>query len=58
VKIIAAVIGEPAIRPEIAANPSRVTVTTASAQCIGEPYATESQHEPARMLRPQRTESG
>jgi hypothetical protein len=33
VKIIAAVIGVPAIRPEIAANASRVSATTATAQC-------------------------
>jgi hypothetical protein len=39
VKIIAAVIGVPAIRPEIAANASRMTAIEASAQCTGEPYS-------------------
>ena len=34
-KTIAAVIGVPAIRPEIAANTSRASATRASAQCIG-----------------------
>jgi hypothetical protein len=59
VKTIAAVIGVPAIRPEIAANVSRVTATTASAQCTAEPYATDSQHERAAgVLRPDRRESG
>ena len=38
VKTIAPVIGVPAIRPEIAANPSSVSVTTTSAQCIRSPY--------------------
>jgi hypothetical protein len=53
------VIGEPAMRPEIAANASRVTATTASAQCTDETYATDAQHErAASVLRPERTESG
>jgi hypothetical protein len=33
VKTIAAVMGVPAIRPEIAANASKVSATTATAQC-------------------------
>jgi hypothetical protein len=36
VKTIAAVIGVPAIRPEIAANASSVSATTATAQCTAE----------------------
>jgi hypothetical protein len=35
VKIIAAVIGVPAIRPEIAAKASSVSATIATAQCTG-----------------------
>jgi hypothetical protein len=31
------VTGVPAIRPEIAANASRVSATTATAQCTGQP---------------------
>lgn len=45
VKNIAAVIGVPAIRPEIAANASRASATTASAQCTAEPYSTGSPHQ-------------
>jgi hypothetical protein len=42
------VMGVPAIRPEIAANASRVSVMTASAQCMGRPYFSE----PTRVVMP------
>jgi hypothetical protein len=42
VKIIAAVIGVPAIRPEIAAKARRVSATTATAQCTRQPYSANS----------------
>ena len=57
-KTIAAVMGVPAIRPEIAANASSVSATTASAQCTVEPYATGTPAErSARARRLERTES-
>jgi hypothetical protein len=48
VKIIAPVMGVPAIRPEMAAKASRVSATVATAQCMAGPYFSD----PTRVVMP------